>query len=128
MIFVANEEVEETGGAYTHEATLKVNRGYILRYDIRMSSGTDATSYLKIFYHGHQILPANADQGLLVTNIFIRMPELLPILEPPYELLLKLSNSHDDAHNYVNVAVLLIEPALMNMIGARFAEPLTPIL
>lgn len=115
MIFVKTVVVAASvTAASPQREVLKVSRGYLMQHDIRLSAGTDVASTIRIMYHGTQILPRNREESLLVPAIFIRMPDIVPLLEPPYELEIALTNAAGTT-NTVTVAVLVVDPELMSL-------------
>lgn len=115
MNFIKNLNIGESLTATSAQRdTLKISRGFLVNYEIRLTSGTDVTTLLKILYHGTQILPSNREESLKVSNIFHRMPAIQPLLDPPFELEFSSTNSAE-SHNYVSVALLIVEPELMDI-------------
>ena len=115
MNFVKNLDIGEllTDITAQHDK-MRIQPGYLLHYEIRLTAGTDVATTLKILHHGIQIMPTNRDEALKVTNIFHRMPAFTPLLDPPFELEF-LSTNSSIAHNYVSVALLIVDPKMMSI-------------
>jgi hypothetical protein len=115
MFFIDNEDVgESVTAAAPQRKILKVLPGYLLHYDVHLTSGTDVTSTLKVLYHGTQILPKNRDENLVVTSVGSGLPDMVPILTAPFDLELLFTNANT-SHNVVHVGVLIVEPEMMNI-------------
>jgi len=113
MNYVKNLDIGESlTSLNAQKDMLKIPRGYLLHYEIRLYSGTDAASTLKIQYHGTQIMPTNREEALTVMNIFHRMPAITPLLDPPFELEFISTNSAL-SHNYVSVALFIVDPKML---------------
>ncbi|MBA7472235.1 hypothetical protein ES707_07557 [subsurface metagenome] len=114
MMFVKEVDVGETITLpETQHEYIDVAKGYLLRYDIRMISGTEIASTVRFSYHGTQILPRNRDAGLSVTGVFMNMQDFVPLLEAPYRIDMDFTNSAG-THNGVSVVLFVVEPELIS--------------
>lgn len=116
MNFVKNLDIGETLTDITAQHDkMKIQPGYLLHYEIRLTSGTDVTTTLRILHGGIQIMPSNRDEALKVTNIFHRMPAFTPLLNPPHELEFVTTNSAG-THNYVSVALEIVDRKMLSVL------------
>jgi hypothetical protein len=85
-----------------------IARGVIKKIGVIFPSTADYTTFVKVDYHGQQILPYNRDGYLIGDGETILLPDKIPVDAPPFQIVARGWNTAGS--NVTVIIVVTIEP------------------